>query len=98
MDTLKPKFLTAYLSFLYLSGYWKDRAGGASGSMKKITRTQIAQEQVPLPPLEEQQRIQTTAQELTAAAKEVRRAAEEQLAAIDALPAALLRRAFNGDL
>ena len=98
MDTLKPKFLTAYLSFLYLSGYWKDRAGGASGSMKKITRTQIAQEQVPLPPLEEQQRIQTTAQELTAAAKEVRRAAEEQLAAIDALPAALLRRAFNGEL
>jgi len=36
-----PPFLTAYLSYLYLSCFWKEVAGGASGSMKKITRTQV---------------------------------------------------------
>jgi hypothetical protein len=38
-----------YLSFLYLMGYWKGRAGGASGTMKKITRSQIQAELVPTP-------------------------------------------------
>ena len=40
-DDITAEFLTAYLSFLYQTGYWKERAGGASGSMKKITREQI---------------------------------------------------------
>ena len=30
--TLHTEFLTSYLSALYCSGYWKERAGGASGS------------------------------------------------------------------
>lgn len=34
-STLKPTFLTIYLSSLYIQGYWKERAGGASDSMKK---------------------------------------------------------------
>jgi type I restriction enzyme S subunit len=40
-DGLSPNYLTAFLSYLYLTGYWRERAGGASGSMKKITREQL---------------------------------------------------------
>jgi type I restriction enzyme S subunit len=55
-------FLAQYLSALYLSGYWRERAGGASGTMKKITRGQILTELIPVPPLDEQRSV---ASELT---------------------------------
>lgn len=95
---LEPSFLTAYLSFLYLTGYWKERAGGASGSMKKITRNQIQDEQIPVPPVANQQRIVATLTEQMAGAERTRKALEEQLAAINALPAILLLQAFSGEL
>ncbi|MGH7846535.1 MAG: restriction endonuclease subunit S [Candidatus Binatia bacterium] len=97
-DDLEPPFLTAYLSFLYLSGYWKDRAGGASGSMKKITRTQILNEKVPVPPLSEQKRISNHLSKRMASADRTRKALEEQLDTINKLPASLLRRAFSGEI
>ncbi|MBI2987139.1 MAG: restriction endonuclease subunit S [Deltaproteobacteria bacterium] len=97
-DDLNPSFVTAYLSFLYLTGYWKDRAGGASGSMKKITRSQILDEQVPIPPVSEQTQIVARLSEQMAAAERTRKALERQLDTINKLPAALLRRAFNGGL
>jgi type I restriction enzyme S subunit len=52
----------------------------------------------PLPPLPEQQRITGTLREQMAAVETARAAAEAELAAINALPAALLRRAFNGEI
>ncbi|HLA80494.1 MAG TPA: restriction endonuclease subunit S, partial [Thermoleophilia bacterium] len=64
--------------------------GGASGSMKKITRSQIEQERVPVPPMTEQQRIVGYLAERMAAAETTRKALQEQLADINALPAALL--------
>jgi len=91
-------FLSAYLSFLYLTGYWREKAGGASGSMKKITRRQIVAEQVPLPELSEQERIAAELRASGDCAEKIKRAAAEQLAEIERLPASLLRRAFNGDL
>lgn len=97
-DGLEPAFLTASLSILYLSGYWKERAGGASGSMKKITRTQILDEQIPAPSLPDQTRIVTCLSEQMAVAERTRKALEEQLDTINKLPAALLRRAFSGEL
>jgi hypothetical protein len=45
---IDAEFLTRYLSALYVSGYWRERAGGASGSMKKITRSQILAELIPV--------------------------------------------------
>ncbi len=95
-DGMDAPFLTAYLSFLYLSGYWKERAGGASGSMKKITRTQVQDEQVPVPPLAEQRRIAARLAEQMAALEQTRKALDDQFAAINKLPAALLREAFSG--
>ena len=53
---------------------------------------------LPLPPLSEQQRIAAVLREQMAAVEKVRAAAEEESATINALPAALLRRAFNGEL
>lgn len=95
---IESAFLTFYLSFLYLSGYWKERAGGASGSMKKITRSQILNEHVPSPLLAEQKRIAAILTEQIAAAEKACRALEQELDTINKLPAALLRRAFNGGL
>ncbi|NLH98055.1 MAG: hypothetical protein GX446_01035 [Chthonomonadales bacterium] len=54
--------------------------------------------QIPLPPLPEQQRIVAILREQMAAVEKARKAAEEELATINALPAALLRRAFSGEL
>ena len=53
---------------------------------------------IPLPPLAEQQRIATILREQMAAAEKVRKAIEAQLEAINKLPAAILRKAFSGEL
>ena len=93
-----PGFLTGYLSYLYQAGYWKERAGGASGSMKKITREQIQAERVPVPAIADQLRIVTKLNEQMASARRTRKAIDEELDAVNTLPAALLRRAFSGGL
>jgi len=91
-------FLGAYLSFLYVSGYWKEKAGGASGSMKKITRAQLQAEHVPVPALAVQESFSEQFRSQMALARRATEILEEQLAAINALPAALLRPAFSGEL
>jgi len=48
--------------------------------------------------LAEQKRIAGVLKEQMAAVENARLAAEEELNSINALPAALLRRAFNGEL
>jgi type I restriction enzyme S subunit len=93
---IEARFLTAYLSSLYLNGYWKERAGGASGSMKKITRTQIESEQIPVPALADQLRIAEQLSSQMASAERFRQTLAEQLDAINKLPAALLREVFSG--
>jgi type I restriction enzyme S subunit len=97
-DAVKPFFLTAYLSFLYLRGHWKERAGGASGSMKKITRRQIQEERVPIPLLLEQRRIETILKEQITGTQRILKALKDQFNNIKKLPAVLLQRAFSGEL
>ncbi len=53
---------------------------------------------IPLPPLPDQQRIAVQLKAQMVAVEKARKAAEAELKAINALPAALLRRAFNGEL
>jgi len=53
---------------------------------------------VPLPPLAEQQRIAAILREQMTAVERLRRTLEEQLETINKLPAAILRKAFNGEL
>lgn len=97
-DRLLPEFLAAYLSYLYVSGYWLERSGGASGTMKKITRTQIAALPVPVPAIEAQRPVAAKMKDVFGAVSEVLRAIDENISAISALPSSLLRRAFSGGL
>lgn len=94
-DGLDSQFLAMYLSFLFQTGHWRERAGGASGTMKKITRTQISAEQVPNPPPAEQRRIAAELTRRLEGAQRLAAALAAELAALEALPAALLRRAFE---
>jgi type I restriction enzyme S subunit len=91
-----PPFLTAYLSYLYLSGYWKEMAGGASGSMKKITRTQVLNVKIPVPDIETQKKTIVEMQSMMNNFRQLTQSLESQLAEIDSLPASLLREAFAG--
>ena len=93
--TMDGAFLTRHLSHLYLGGYWRDRASGASGTMKKITRGQLVSEQIPTPPLAEQRAIAAQLDAELSAALAVHAALEAKLAAVKKLPAALLRAAFE---
>lgn len=95
-DGLMPEFLSGYLSFLYLSGYWRERAGGASGTMKKITRGQLAEETIPTPTIDDQKALAKQIESEIVAARNLRQILTDKLTALDHLPAALLREAFKG--
>ena len=70
-----------------------------NGSMyPAVTDKHVMGQQIPLPPLSEQKRIAALLNEQMAYVETVRMSAREQLDAINALPAALLRRAFAGGL
>lgn len=62
-----------------------------------VNRTDILSLQIPLPPLPEQQRIVTIIEEQMADIDAARAAIEAELEALNAMPAAMLRRAFNGE-
>jgi type I restriction enzyme S subunit len=53
---------------------------------------------IPLPPLVAQRRLAAALREQMTAVEKTRAAVEEELNTINAMPAALLRRAFNGEL
>lgn len=91
----EPVYLAAYMSYLFQTGYWKARAGGASGSMKKITREQVSAAEVPVPPVATQRRIAADLASRLTAAERVVEGIRAELAAIEAVPAAVLRDAFG---
>jgi len=69
-----------------------------NGSMyPAVTDKHVMGQQIPLPPLPEQKHIAALLNEQMAYVETVRMSAREQLDAINALPNALLRRAFAGN-
>lgn len=71
----------------------------ASGATRpRISRSNLENLEIPLPPLSEQKRIAGILKKQLVEVELARRSAEEQLDAINKMPAALLRRAFNGEL
>ena len=72
------------------------RSLGAGATFAEVSKRTIAAFAIPLPPLAEQRRIVAAIEARMEAAGRARRAAEAQLAAVLALPAALLREAFHG--
>lgn len=73
----------------------KDKTGSR---MPRANMDVLLNLEIPLPPLPEQKRIAAILNEQMAAVEKARTAAEAQLDAIKSLPAALLRRAFEGTL
>ena len=67
-------------------------------ALPSIRQSLVASFEIPLPQMPEQRRIVGVLREQIAAVEKARTAAEAELNTINALPAALLRRAFNGEI
>jgi len=72
--------------------------GKTPGWLPRIRTEEVASVKIPLPPLALQQEIAQVLAEQMLSLENARAAAEAELEAISALPAALLRRAFSGEL
>lgn len=95
-NEINPAFLALYLSALYVTGYWKTRAGGASGSMKKITRKQVEDLIVPIAPEAEQSRLIGTMTDVFAAVTQAQAAVEARLEAVSTMVEAYANLAYGG--
>ena len=71
---------------------------GTGSTFDAINRDQLERFEIPLPPLSEQKRIAAVLRERMEAVECARKSAEAQLSTINALPGALLRQAFRGEL
>jgi type I restriction enzyme S subunit len=84
--------------FWYLHSIEKQIASLGSGStFGAITRDDLVNLQIPLPPLEEQKQIAIKLQELMQEVERARNACEKQLEAAKALTAAYLREVFESE-
>ena len=92
--------LANYLALWFRSSAftaWRDtQARGAN--IQNLRFSQFEDLEIPFPPLSEQKRIAAILKEQLATVDKARAAAEEELATINTLPAALLCRAFKGEL
>lgn len=70
----------------------------AGGGIPNLNLQQIQEILLPLPPMQEQKRIVAVLDEQMNAVAQARAAVEAQLEAINKLPAALLRKAFAGEI
>lgn len=95
-----PAVTAEYLyAFFQSDRYWQQiRAAMRGGAQPNVNATLLGALALPLPSLSEQRQIAPGLSEEMAVAEALRKRAEEQLHAINALPAALLRRAFSGEL
>jgi len=95
-ERIDPQFLSYFMSNLTFQKLIADTESGAT--RQALTKTQIDDFQIPAPPLPKQQAIAAVLAKQMAAATQIQYAIEAQLAAISAMPALLLRRAFAGEL
>jgi len=71
---------------------------GSGSTFGAITRNDLINFQIPLPSIEEQKCIAAKLKEKMAEVKKLRTSIEKQLEAMNALPQAILRKAFRGEL
>jgi type I restriction enzyme S subunit len=71
---------------------------GRGPTFDEISKSQCERFDIPIPILSEQKRIATILSEQMVSVVKALKAAEEELKTINALPAAILRKAFNGEL
>src|SRR5579875_3253123 len=92
-----PTYVAAFVNSSYGREQIEERTRQIVGQAT-INRTDLNSIKIPLPPLEEQQRLADWLGGRFAHTATLCRTIEEQSAAINALSAALSRRAFNGEL
>lgn len=95
-----PQVIPEYLEKILNSPIGRTQAANLTQGManRNLVLQDLKQIEIPVPPLTEQKRIVSILSEQMAAAERTRKALAEQLDTINKLPAALLRRAFSGEL
>ena len=96
-NVLDTSYLANWLLYNWTHGLFARMCNRWVGQAA-VPRSKLLALKIPLPPLPEQKRIAALLKEQMAYVETVRMSAREQLDAINALPAALLRRAFAGTL
>lgn len=96
-DQLEPGYLAMWLLAQWQVRIFENLCNRWIGQSAVKNEKLLALE-IPLSPLPEQQRIAAVLNEQMAAVEKARAAAEAQLAAIEQLSEALLRRAFQGEI
>jgi len=96
-DRLIPEILAFWLLSQWQAGTFVNLCNRWIGQ-SAVKNEKIFSLGMPLPPLVEQERIAAILKEQLAAVDKARAAAEAELETINALPAAILRRAFSGEL
>ena len=95
--TANPHWVARYINSRAGRGYVRQHMGRAIGQVN-ISASTMARLEIPCPGLPLQLRLMEELEQRIAAARQASVSAESELAAINALPAALLRRAFSGEL
>ena len=88
-----PEYLVAFMNCRRWYNAAAEKASGATRA--RVSRSALGKLPVPLPAITEQRRIAAELRERLATIDQMTRALDAQLEAIEALPAALLRRAFE---
>jgi type I restriction enzyme S subunit len=96
-DLVEPTYAAALIGSSYGKGYFLRHAKQTTG-IATINQRVLKAFPTLLPPLPEQRRIAAMLRDQMVAVEKARAAAEEELNTINALPAALLRRAFKGEV
>jgi type I restriction enzyme S subunit len=96
-ETLLPDFLASWLNHQWQQGVFAAICNKWIGQ-SAVKADKLLNLDFSLPPLSGQRRIAAVLREEMAAVEQARAAVEEELQTINALPAALLRRAFSGEI
>jgi len=96
----RDKAITEFVAwFMRSPGYLRSAPIDTTpGQLPRIRTEEVSSVEIHLPPLAEQERIVRTLKAQVDAAERVRKGVAEELAAIGALPAVLLKGAFSGEL
>jgi type I restriction enzyme, S subunit len=90
---------SSFIEYAFRSDLLRKQIDDSSGAtVGTFTIIKAKNTRVPLPPMYDQQRIVAILKKQMSAVEKASIAAEAELKAINTLPAALLRRAFNGEL
>jgi type I restriction enzyme S subunit len=96
-DTVVPEFYMYWMQAAFQ--VFKSYSGEESATtIPNLSGNRLKSFLVPVPPLEKQKRVATDLIDKIASAEKLKDSIEKQLEAIRALPQAILRRAFRGEL